>query len=558
MEALGLHQQGQLQEALAGYQEVLQAVPNQFDALHLSGVIAAQGKDFLKAIVLISRALAVFPASAEAHNNRGVAHKDLHRYAEALKDFEAAVALSPDYIDALNNRGVAQLALRRLDDALKSFDVVIQRQPTYANAHFNKGCALSEAGRYTEALLCLNQAITLNPSFAAAYDSRGVVLHQLNQYEAALASYQQCLQLQPSSVRALIHLGIAYNSLDMFAEGLKSFDQAIALAPYDADAHYNRGNLLRRAKGYPQALDAYERALALKASFANLPGLAQLIRMQLSSWDNYRQHLEQLTMGTRAGQAMAGPFPTVAMLDDLALQKQAAQRWVVDKCPSNAQLGDFTRKPSTNATQKIRIGYFSADFYNHATAYLMAELFERHDKTRFELIGFSFGPDQQDEMRKRLLSAFDQFVDVRQMSDLDVARLARSMDIDIAVDLKGFTHDARTGIFAARAAPVQVNYLGYPGTMAAPYMDYIIADKTLIPQESQIHYSEKIVYMPGSYQVNDSHRAIAQQPGSRVEVGLPETGVVFAPSIIRTKSPRLCSMYGCNYCEKLKAASCGC
>jgi len=187
-------------------------------------------------------------------------------------------------------------------------------------------------------------------------------------------------------------------------------------------------------------------------------------------------------------------------------------------------LGPVERR---SAAGKIRLGYFSADFHNHATAYLMAELFERHDRERFELIAFSFGLDDQGEMRQRLTASFDRFLDVSPLSDLQIARQARALNIDIAIDLKGHTLNSRTGIFACRAAPLQVNYLGFPGTSGANYFDYLIADQTLIPERNRLHYSEKIVYLPHSYQVNDRQRRTAAILPNRPSQGLPETGFVF-------------------------------
>jgi predicted O-linked N-acetylglucosamine transferase (SPINDLY family) len=177
--------------------------------------------------------------------------------------------------------------------------------------------------------------------------------------------------------------------------------------------------------------------------------------------------------------------------------------------------------------KKIRIGYFSADFHNHATAYLMAELFERHDKGKFELIAFSFGPQTNDVMQLRVSQAFDQFIDVASMSNLEVAQFSRELEIDIAIDLKGLTQDSRLGIFSFKAAPIQVSYLGYPGTLGVDYIDYLIADKTLIPKTSIHHFSEKIVYLPNSYQVNDRHRLIASTHFTKQELGLPKDAFIF-------------------------------
>jgi predicted O-linked N-acetylglucosamine transferase (SPINDLY family) len=225
------------------------------------------------------------------------------------------------------------------------------------------------------------------------------------------------------------------------------------------------------------------------------------------------------------------------LIDSPSIQRRVAEIWIYDKHPGNPRLGPFApsledasgvsgAKPET-PEKKIRIGYFSADFYNHATSYLMAELFERHNQVKFELIGFSFGPQTSDTMSKRIAGAFTKFIDVRSKTDLEIAQLSRTLKIDIAVDLKGFTQGQRAGIFAYRAAPVQVNYLGYPGTMGADYIDYLIADARVIPEDQQIHYSEKIVYLPDSYQVNDRKRFISDQVVARQEVGLPTEGFVY-------------------------------
>jgi predicted O-linked N-acetylglucosamine transferase (SPINDLY family) len=206
------------------------------------------------------------------------------------------------------------------------------------------------------------------------------------------------------------------------------------------------------------------------------------------------------------------------------LQLKASQTWSKE-FPQNDSLGPIKK---TAPKPKIRLGYYSADFYNHATCILMAELFEKHDRSKFELFAFSFGPDIKDHMRTRVEAAFDQFIDVSTMSDKEIAEFSRMLGIDIAIDLKGSTKDHRFGIFSYRAAPVQVSYLGYPGTMGAEYIDYLIADKTLIPEESQKFYTEKIAYMPHSYQVNDRSRVISDSVFTKQEVGLPEEGFVFA------------------------------
>ena len=246
--------------------------------------------------------------------------------------------------------------------------------------------------------------------------------------------------------------------------------------------------------------------------------------MRVCSWSGFERSLENIAHRILANEKATTPLPLLCITDNALLHQKSSEIYIQSNYAFNSVLGPIQKR---SGDQKIRIAYFSADFHNHATGYLMAELFELHDKNQFELVGFSFGPIASDEMRQRIEKSFDQFIEVGNQSDMEIAQLSRDLNIDIAVDLKGFTQDSRTGIFANRAAPIQVNYLGYPGTMGADYMDYIIADKTLIPEGTQQAYSEKIAYLSNSYQVNDRKRFISDRQFTRQELGLPENGFVF-------------------------------
>jgi predicted O-linked N-acetylglucosamine transferase (SPINDLY family) len=246
--------------------------------------------------------------------------------------------------------------------------------------------------------------------------------------------------------------------------------------------------------------------------------------MSLCLWDDLEKHLDELTNKINNGEKVINPFHMLALIDDPEVQRKVAAIYANEKYPQSHVLSKIERYPKHNM---IRIGYLSGDFHNHATMHLMAELFECHNKKKFELIAFSFGPDIQDQWRERVFLCFDQFVDVRLKSDREISSLARKMEIDIAIDLKGYTRNCRPNIFAEGCAPIQVSYLGYPGTMSANYIDYLIADHTLIPEDKQLHYSEKIVYMPNSYQVNVSKRSVSETSLLRHELGLPNTSFVF-------------------------------
>jgi predicted O-linked N-acetylglucosamine transferase (SPINDLY family) len=352
------------------------------------------------------------------------------------------------------------------------------------------GIITAQTRRMQEAAELLGRAVVANPTNAAAHNNYANALHQLGRHDAALASYERVLELKPDY----------------------------------AEAHNNRGAALQELKRLDEALESYGRALGLKPDFEWVQGAWLHVKMKLCAWSEAEAQVAALQARIEKGERASVPFPLVALTGALSVQRKAAEIWASAKHPGGRALPGLAKRARRG---KLRLGYYSADFHEHATTYLMAELFERHDRDRFELLAFSFGPDRRDGMRQRVAAAVDQFIDVGNRSDQEVALQSRALGIDIAVDLKGLTQDSRPGIFALRAAPLQVNYLGYPGTMGVDYIDYLIADATLIPAASRPHYAEKIAYLPDSYQVNDRQRAIAEPTPAREALGLPPSGFVF-------------------------------
>ena len=392
--------------------------------------------------------------------------------------------------DALNIIGVINGNENNHDEALNFFKKAQKIRPDYNLINFNLGKALSEIGNDFEAIKYYKIAIRLDKNHLGSWLNLAKSLYQLKRYDEALIHCDQAIKLKPDFAEAYVSKGVIFNSL----------------------------------KSYDEALICYDHALKLKPDYEYLFGMLMHVKMFLCNWQDFKVNVKSLTLLINENKRSTTPFAIIALIDSLSIQRKSSEIWTKDKHLINSSLGLISKYQRRN---KIRIGYYSADFHNHATAYLMAELFERHDKNSFELIAFSFGPDKRDEMRQRLSKAFDQFIDVRLRSDKDIALLSREMGIEVAVDLKGFTRDSRTGIFSYRAAPIQVNYIGYPGTMAAEYIDYIIADPTLIPIESKKHYSEKVVYLPNSYQVNDRQRVIADKVFTKEELSLPSDSFVF-------------------------------
>ena len=341
--------------------------------------------------------------------------------------------------------------------------------------------------------------------------------------QSALASHDKAIQLNPNNPQAHNNRGSALQSLHQYQAALESYDRAIQLDPAYAEAHANRANALMALKQYEPALESFNRVLELQPDVEYLRSLRLYMRRQICDWENAHQDLSDLESAIERGEKAALPFATLALTNSPTLQRRAAEIYALDKYRATNAIA----APNHPRHDRIRIGYFSADYYNHATSYLMSELFERHDRGKFEVLGFSFGPNISDEMSKRVSASMDRFLDVRSMPDRDIAQLSRELEVDIAIDLKGYTQDHRAGIFNHRAAPIQVSYVGYPGTMGASFMDYLIADPTLIPESSRTHYSEKIIYLPDSYQPNDSRRPVAATAPTRTGERLPESAFVF-------------------------------
>ena len=523
-QARALHQQGQLSRASAIYQEILKVQPRHLDTIQSLAMIAGQAREFNRAVELLNRAIQLDPGNAATYCNRGLALQELGQLEPALLSYDRAIALKPGYAVAYFNRGNALRQVGRWDAALADYDQAIAANPGFAPAYYNRGILLQEARQWSAAEASYAQAIALIPDHGDAHYNRGVVLQRLEQWEAALASYDRALAIRPSHAEAYVNRGVALRSLGRFDAALDSFDRAIAIKKDMASAYFNRGITLNDLKHHAAALANYDQAIALGSDAIGLHGCRRHAKMRLCDWSNFDAEAAALIERIGRNESASPPFHVLVMSDSAGLQKHAATSWVRDECPPRSTMSAHPHFPRRD---KIRVGYFSADFHNHATAYLIADMFERHDRSAFEISAFSFGPDKRDPMRSRLQSACRQFIDVRNDSDDAVVALARKMQIDIAVDLKGLTQFSRPGIFSRRAAPLQVGYLGYPGTMGADYIDYLVADRTLIPAGKEQHYCEHIIFMPHSYQVNDAKRGIADKVFSREALALPRSGFIF-------------------------------
>jgi predicted O-linked N-acetylglucosamine transferase (SPINDLY family) len=383
------------------------------------------------------------------------------------------------------------------------------------------GALLAGLGQADRALVHYDTAIALAGDYVEAHNNRGALLMDQGRLQDALASFDTAVRLKPDYADAFFNRGNVLKLLQRPADALASYDKAIALAPGLAVAHNNRGVVLRALKRPADALASHQRALALRPDYALAYAETLDLQAHLCLWPQGAR--DDALLDAAVGNEAIPPFYMLNLADDPARQLGCARRW------ATAKFGFIRAEPVPvpSPAPRIRIGYFSADFHDHATMYLMARMFELHDKSRFEIHAFSYGGDAEDAMRRRLVKAVDHFHDVAALDDRAIAQRARALGVDIAVDLKGYTENGRPAIFAHRAAPVQVSYLGYPGTLGTDFIDYLIADPIVVPADRQAFFSERILSLPNSYQVNDNLRAISDKPVTRADVGLPEQGFVF-------------------------------
>ena len=517
-------QLGHLKEAEEILHHCAQLGAKNFDVIHLLAVVCASQEKHQTAIEYYKKALELSPNNVLALSNLGSSLNSIGHNHEAFSAFQKAIEIDPNEPIAWYNAANTLCDTGEYEESLTYYEQSIKLNPQYCPALINYGKALFELKRYSESLTFYDEALRINQDSLDCLINKGATLKELTRYDEAIAHFDKALSLNPDYAEGWSNKGIALNGLKRYEEAIAHFDQALSLKPEYAEGFYNKGSALNELKRYDEGIAHYDKALSLKPDIDGISGDLLQTKMKICSWSDFSESLDDISKKVIANEKTINPFSLLALNDDSALHKKCSEIYVQYLHSFNPVLGPILKRPES---QKIRVGYFSADFKNHPVAFLIAELFELHDRRQFELVGFSFDSMANNEMRQRLVKSFDHFIDVSRKSDIEVAQLCRSFNVDIAVDLTGFTQDARTGIFAHRAAPIQVNYLGYPGTMGVDYIDYIIADKTLISPDLQSCYSEKVVCLPNSYQVNDRKRLISDRQFTRQELGLPENGFVF-------------------------------
>ena len=420
--------------------------------------------------------------------------------------------------------GNAYLQTKKFDLAIDYYKKTISLDQSHFNAYNNLGGTLLTLGRYKEAIEIFKKTINIKPDFSDAYSNLASCYHNLKQYEDSILNYNKAIKLNPKNFAAYNNLGSTYKEINQNENAINNFNIAKKINPNYYIAYNNLGNHFQEIKLYEDAIKNYKKVVELKPDFKFAIGKLMHAKMRISYWHEYEEHLDNLINSFKKKNKTITPFPFLSLIDNPEYHKTNAEIYSKEQFigPKKEQL---ERKIIKN--EKIKLGYFSPDFRDHPILHLTREIFQFHNKSKFEIYAFSFGPKEEYENLGEVKGFFTRFMDIRSMSDEEVANLSQEIGIDIAIDLCGFTAWNRAKIFFFRAAPIQINYLGYPGTMGSEFMDYIIADKTVIPENEKINFSEKVAYLPNCYQPNTKIDSLIEKDFSRTDFNLPEDAFVF-------------------------------
>ena len=521
-EALALHRAGRLAEAEPLYLKSLAADGDCYPALQLMGLMRLHQNRAAEALPYIERALRLRPDTPETLANYGIALEGVGRHGEALQALQRVLTLTPNDSRAWSNRGALLSKLHRNEEALADFDRAVALDPANEASWFNRSLILLTLGRPEEALESCERLLQLRPDSVEARNNRGLTLKAMGRAADALAEFDRVLQKYPDHAAAWVNRASVLRAMGDVDQALRSYDRGLAIQPNMPEALHSRANCLwTRKSDVAGAIADLQQLVAINPDYPYAWGDLVHMKMHAGDWHNLARERTALDEGVRSGKRLVEPFVYQGLSSSPADLLASAKIYAQDKYPPLASPCRRRRRDG-----KIRLGYLCGEFRAQATMYLAAGLFEHHDRTRFEVTAFDNSREDGSSTRQRVIAAFDKFVRIQSLSDREAARLIAAEEIDILVNLNGYFGALRMGVFAHRPARLLVNYLGFPGSLGADYMDYILADVEVIPPGEEQFYSEKVVRLPGSYQINDGTRS-RPAPGTRTAHGLKDTDFVF-------------------------------
>jgi predicted O-linked N-acetylglucosamine transferase (SPINDLY family) len=463
-----------------------------------------------------------YPKAFIVWNILGASTAQIGKHDEAIEFYNKSISLKPDYAEAYGNMGNALKDQGKLEEAIEAFHKALSLKPDYADAYSNMGTALQDQGKLDEAIEAYNKALSLKPDYAEAYCNMGVTLKDQGKLEEAIEVCTKSISLKPDYADAYINMGVALKDQGKLEEAIDVYNKALLLRPDYAEVYINMGNALQGQGKLEDAIDAFNKALLLKPDHEVARLNKLLNQASICDWTGVEED-QKLIPTIGISDQYINPMIMMAFED-------APER---HRIRSELYAKKFKQKPipmppiPMQKPKRLRIGYFSSDFRAHSVIYTIADVFDAHDRERFEIYGYSFGPNDDSEIRKRIINTVDVFHDVKEMGDKDIALLARQDKIDIAIDINGYTKLCRPGIFAYRAAPIQIHFWGSANTSGTDFIDYYIADNIGIPVEHEHHWSESIIRLPIWSQSRHKNNYVSDQLITRKDMGLPEHGFIF-------------------------------
>jgi len=523
-QATAAFQQGNYPAAEAMLKSVIRVDKNNFPALCILGLIKALKAEYQEAVELLQKAEKINPKDLGVQVNLAKIFMDKGDPDQALKHYLNVSRTNPNDLQILIQIAICNGLMDQNEHALRALEKVLKIDPNIPDAWYYSAIGLGKLNRDTEALLAYEKTLALDPNHISAWIGMGVTLIKKEKLENAINCFDRALKINPQDILSYYNKGIIYGKLNRPKSALSCYEKCLELNPQFLNALFNKGAILAGLKDYSSASLCFENLLEMNPDHEYLLGNLIHSRMQLASWDGMDILLERLIKSVREDKKVTSPFFALSAFDDPDLHKKVAVSWIENWFPE----APYTKSAHTQKKEKIKIGYFSPDFRAHPVSYLTAELFELHDRNEFEILAFSLMPtDEEDNLNKRLLEGFDRFINVDTSSGYEIAAMAREIGIDIAIDLGGHTENSKTTIFANRAAPIQVAYLGYPGTIGANYIDYVISDGVVTPQDAIDSFTEKIIFMPNCFQVSDRKRKMSEKIISKKDFGLPDIGFIY-------------------------------
>ena len=480
--------------------------------------------DFINAKLIYENILSVDKKNFDALFFLAVILINFKNYKKAKDLLEQVVLIKPNFADAYNNIGICLEKLNDLDGAIKNYNLAINNKPNFAEAHNNIGVVFQKLRNFDQAILQYKKAITYKNLYLDAYVNLANLFKETKQFEEAIKNYDLAINLNPKLAEVYNNKGNALKEIRKFEEAIKNYDLAINLNPNFAEAYFNTATALQDIKNFEKAVLYFEKALLLDKEIPFCKGYLLHAKMLCCNWSGLNELYKEIYNDVEKNRYSATPFGYQAICDDESNLQKCAQLYSSKRFPE-IKNNLFSKKVSKN--KKIKIGYLCGEFREQATSILMTEVWEKHNKEDFEIIAFDSGWDDKSLRRNRIINAFDKFIDISKVSDLDAAKIIYKEQIDILINLNGFFGTGRPVVFSYRPAGIQINYLGFPGTIGSKYIDYILCDQTVVPPESKKFYNEKIIYLPDSYQANDTKRNISDKKFLREELSLPKESFVF-------------------------------